>query len=147
MPSPLSQGATASGSSSSSNSSTYGGSCGTCVPLVLLSTQSTAAAVYTEFQLVYIGLPVAWLLVTCDLGRQQKLRKGNSMMRPHHMLCAAHSLSSWSGVGPRGRLAVPSTSSMRPRHTPMLGPPCTQLAAASHIIPSVLFGQCGCLCM
>jgi len=35
-----------------------------------------------------------------------------------------HLLSSCSGLGPSGRLAVPSWSSMRPRHPPILGPPC-----------------------
>lgn len=72
------------------------------------------------------GLPAAGY---CSVWLRRHLQSDNYNL-PHAACCMRDLLSSWSGVGPNGRLAVPSTSLLRPRHTPMLGPPCTQLAAA-----------------
>lgn len=47
-----------------------------------------------------------------------------------------HSLICCSGDGPSGRLATPLLSSMRPRHTPTLGPPCIAKRVAQHNAPA-----------
>lgn len=64
--------------------------------------------------------------------------------RCHVEAPALHSLICCSGDGPSGRLATPLLSSMRPRHTPTLGPPCIAKRVAQHNAPARALDMSSC---